>query len=255
MSSTPSLGIVIPAYHPDCSQLVTYIQSLQRGLKPAEIRVELDDPLAKNVPQEISDTGATVRVSTTRRGKGAAITDGFEALDTDILLFLDADGATPVTSAASIIRPVQDGVVDIAIGSRRHPASTVTAHQTIIRRRLGDCFAQLARKALDTEIYDFQCGAKALSDHAWDRVRGHLYESGFTWDLELLAIGSSLGLTITEIPIIWEDQPGSTVDPIDAIVEFTEALIAVRHRAKIIEGNRIHSLLPRSRSQALVGDK
>lgn len=249
-----TLGIVIPAFRADTKQLVEYIEELQTSIKPDQIRVELDDPRSADIPAEIIDTGATVNVSDKRRGKGAAVTAGFEALDTDILVFLDADGSTPITSVASIIHPVRDGSADISAGSRRHPASTVTDHQTVARRYLGDAFAYAAQRTLSVEMQDYQCGAKAITAESWSQVRTHLYEEGFAWDLELLSIAGALDLSVIEIPIMWEDKPGSTVDPIDAVFEMGRALIAVRHRSQAIRGSPVHSVLPQSRSRALLGD-
>lgn len=249
-----SLGIVIPAFRPDVRLLVAYIHDLQDGLEPASIRVELDDPRSPDIVEEIAQTGVTVSVSRDRRGKGAAITAGFEALDTDVRMFLDADGSTLVTSVAAILQPIFDGAADVSAGSRRHPASTVTSHQTIARRYLGDVFAAAARRALPTELYDYQCGAKALTAEAWDHTRTHLYEEGFAWDLELLAVAGALGLTVAEIPIIWEDKPGSTVDPIDATIDMGWALLAIRHRSKAIDGHPIHTAFPQSRSPPLLDD-
>lgn len=248
------LGIVIPAYRPDVGMLMSYIRELQNGLEPETIRVELDDPLSSEVPHEIAESGATVRVSDERRGKGAAITAGFEALDTDIRMFLDADGSTPLTSAAAILQPIHDEAADVSAGSRRHPASTVTSHQTIARRYLGDSFAATARAALPTELHDYQCGAKALTADAWERVRTHMYEQGFAWDLELIAVAGALNLQVAEIPIVWEDKPGSTVDPISATFDMGLALLAVRHRSKAIGGHPVHAVLPKSRSMPLLSD-
>lgn len=249
-----SLGIVIPAYRPDVRVLAAYIHNLREGLKPETIRVELDNPLSPEIGHKIAQAGATVAVSDERRGKGAAITAGFEALSTDIRMFLDADGSTPLTSAAAILQPIYDGAADVSAGSRRHPASTVTSHQTIARRYLGDSFATAARKSLPTEMYDYQCGAKALTAETWEQIRTHLYEKGFAWDLELIAVAGSLDLRVAEIPIVWEDKPGSTVDPIRSAIDMGRALVAVRHRSKAIDGHPVHAVLPRSRSTPLLSD-
>jgi hypothetical protein len=68
----------------------------------------------------------------------------------------------------------------------------VDSHQTYARRWLGHAFAYLARRLLDVPLSDFQCGAKALTADAWRAVRSHLYEAGFAWDLELIAVANAL---------------------------------------------------------------
>ncbi|WP_114576281.1 glycosyltransferase [Saliphagus sp. LR7] len=253
-SADTSIGIVIPTFRPDTRQLTSYVRAIVDSLRPETIRVELDAPISSESITPISETGATVSISSSRRGKGSAITAGFEALDTDLMLFLDGDGSTPVTSAAAILRPLQDGSADVGVGSRRHPAATVTSHQTRLRRRLGDTFATVARATLPVSLYDYQCGAKAITANAWAQVRTHLYEEGFAWDLELVSIAEALGLSIAEIPITWEDKPGSTVDPVSTTAGMIRALLSVRHRAQALDGHLIHSRLPASRSETLVRD-
>lgn len=247
-----SVGIVVPAYRPDVRLLSSYLRSIEEKFDPAEIIVELDEPRLEGLIDELRRGPADVNVSIDRRGKGAAITHGFESLETDILMFLDADGSTPVASAAAILEPVRDQSADIGVGSRRHPAAEITTHQTVARRYLGDAFAWMARRMLPTELRDYQCGAKALSAEAWQDVRSHLYERGFAWDLELVAVGEAVGYDIVEVPVTWEDRPGSTVDPLKTVFDFSRALLTVRHHALSLNDHPIHSTLPQSSAKPLV---
>jgi glycosyltransferase involved in cell wall biosynthesis len=253
-----SLGIVVPAFRPDVEALVEYVRELAERLEPATVRIELDDPRSR-VEERLRAAdlppSATLSVARRRRGKGAAITAGFEALDTDLLLFVDADGSTPAESAERILEPIYAGRADVAVGSRRHPESTVTSHQTFARRRLGDGFAWLARRLLEAELYDYQCGAKALTAEWWDRVRGHLYESGFAWDIELVAMAAALGARVLEVPIEWEDHPGSTVSPVRTTLSLARALFVVRHRAERLGSSRLHDAIAEHRDETALVDR
>ncbi|WP_101296299.1 glycosyltransferase [Halegenticoccus soli] len=237
-----SVGIVVPAYRPDAAALGAYVRTLDERLAPDAIRVELDAPRRGTVA-DLSALPATVSTSPVRRGKGAAITAGFEALDTDVLAFADADGSTPPDSVADVLAPVRAGDADLSVGSRRHPAARVAAHQTFARRHLGDCFARLGRLLLDAELYDYQCGAKALARETWNRVREHLYEPGFAWDVELVAVAAALDARLVEVPVTWEDQPGSTVSPIRASIRLGRGLLTARHRAKLLRQDGLHAAL------------
>ena len=237
-----SVGIVVPAYDPDVERLVDYLDALRETLDPAELHVELDAGTS-GVADRIRDAGATVSESAGRRGKGAAITAGFEKLDTDVLAFADADGATPADSLGAVVSRVTDGNADLAVGSRRHPDSDVKSHQTVVRRLLGDGFAWLAGKLLTVDLYDYQCGAKAITADAWERVRGHLYEAGFAWDVELVAVAGALGSRVAEVPIAWEDQPGSTVSAVRTPFRLLGSLLRARHRAKRLGDSRLHAAI------------
>lgn len=253
----PTVGVVVPAYHPDPGRLRTYLRAIRDTIDPDEIRVELDlpgdgsDTPSDSPPVAIPD-GVDCRVARRRRGKGAAVTAGFEALSTDVYAFADADGATPAPSLADVIAPVRGGGADLAAGSRRHPEADVRSHQTFARRFLGDGFAWIARRLLDAELYDYQCGAKAITAAAWERARDHLYEPGFAWDIELVACAAALDYRIAEVPVAWEDQPGSTVSPVSDTLDMGRGLLVARHRARLIRDDRLHRLIDREDGVALI---
>jgi hypothetical protein len=244
-----SVGVVVPAYKPTLPRLTAYLAAIDDAIDPAVIRVELDAPGPKPV-EAIRDCPGPVEVATAdeRRGKGVAITAGFEALAprVDVLAFADADGSTPAESLADVIQAVLTGRAGLSVGSRRHPDAEVLSHQTLARRRLGDGFAWLARRLLDVPLYDYQCGAKALDTETWAAVRTHLYEPGFAWDIELVAMAAALDCPVIEVPVTWEDHPESTVATVETTLRLARALVRSRHRARVLRENRLHSLFDHS---------
>lgn len=242
MDST--VGMVIPAFHPDRSLLNRYIDSLNE-LGIERIHIELDDPTKPTLNGLTNQD--SLNVASHRRGKGKAITDGFNELssDVDVLAFADADGSVNSSSAERVLRPVRDGTADLAVGSRRHPDARIRSHQTNLRRWMGDVFAWSTRQLLPVELYDYQCGMKALSATAWNDLSDGLTETGFAWDIELLAMAERTGYSITEVPVTWDDSPGTTVDPIAATLEMGTALLSIKRRLRessretAIERNRL----------------
>lgn len=238
-----SLGIVVPAFRPDAERLASYLRDLDAELGPETIRVELDAP-DEGIERTLSALDVPpleVNAVAHRRGKGAAITAGFEALSTERLAFADADGSTAAAELARVVGALDRS--DVAAGSRRHPDSTVVGHRTLVRRLLGDGFAWVARRALDSSLYDYQCGAKALTADTWRTVRPHLYEGGFAWDIELIAVASAVDRRIVEVPVRWEDHPDSTVSTVDTTLRLARALVTSRHRARLLRENRLHQLV------------
>lgn len=248
-----SLGIVIPAYKPDLRAVTETITAVQTQLQPAAIRVEIDTPRADEL-EALESTAAEVNAVPQRRGKGGAIMDGFDSLQTDLLAFVDADGSVPASSLADIVRQVRTGRADLGIGSRRHPASEIVSHQTVVRRLLGDIFAYTARQLLPIECYDYQCGAKVVRADAWAEIRHYCNEQGFAWDLEFLSVADSLGYEIREVPVRWEDHPQSTVDPLRTAVELGTALVTVRRRTGMIPQRRPRKMPTGSSNPSKDGD-
>ena len=219
-----------------------YVRAIEEGLSPETVDLVLDAP-RDGTRARLADLPATVESVPYRRGKGAAVTAGFERLDTDVLVFADADGSTPPRSLQRVVDPAVTGEADLSVGSRRHPDAEVASHQTFARRFLGDGFAWLAGNLLSVSLFDYQCGAKAIDADGWEQVRSHLYEPGFAWDVELVAIAGALDLRVVETPIRWEDQPGSTVSPVTDSIALFKALLASRHRAKQLRNDRLHTAI------------
>lgn len=232
-----SVGVVVPAYRPEISQLSQFVAALQETVEPAVLRVEIDDP-RPGVLAQLAGLPADVGTAPTRRGKGAAITAGFDTLETDTLAFADADGATPPSSVEAVLAPVVNDDADLAVGSRRHPDATVATHQTLFRRQMGDVLAWVARRLLPVGLHDYQCGAKAITADAWTGIRTHIEQEGFAWDLEVISFAGATGNRVLEVPIEWHDRPGSTVSPVRAPVEFGRALASVRRRAGTLSAGR-----------------
>lgn len=250
-----SLGIVVPAFRPDVDRLAPYLGDLDSELDPDVLRVEIDEPTDDTLRalSAVEIPALETSVVPYRRGKGAAVTAGFESLSTERLAFADADASAPASEFARVVDAL--GAADVAVGSRRHPESTVLGHQTLVRRLLGDGFAWIARHLLDSKLYDYQCGAKALTADAWDTVRPHIYEPGFAWDVELLGVAGALGLDIREVPIVWEDSPGSTVDPITTTLSMAKSLGVTRHRAKRLQHSPFHHALSRGEDPTALIDR
>lgn len=211
--SSEDVGIVLPAYEPDVVTLKDYVGQLQDEIDPAVIRIELDAP-TDSIKAAIKEIDGTVAISETRRGKGMAITAGFEALDTDVIAFADADGAVSASSMDAIIQSVSTGEVDLAVGSRLHPNATVKEPSTKFRQTLRRGFVAIARISTGLSLSDFQCGAKAIDRHCWEAIRTQLTRGGFDWDLEMLALAAQQGCRIGEVPVTWSEHPQSTVEPV-----------------------------------------
>lgn len=240
MKPNASVGLVIPAYNPDVLRLEQYITEIKSSVNPEKIRIEIDVPSQDTINRLIEIVDCVNSVDK-RRGKGAAVTNGFDQLDTDVIAFADADGSVPAPSINNIISQIISTDTDVSIGSRRHPSSEIISHQTVLRRLLGDGFAFIARYMLPTQCHDYQCGAKAASADAWNAIGKHCYEPGFAWDLEFVSVAGSLGYDITEVPVKWEDHPDSTVSPLSTSIELATALVDVKRRTDALRSSPRHS--------------
>ena len=94
-------------------------------------------------------------------GKGRAVRSGMLASNEDLLVFADADMATPPDQLARLIHAL--GSADVALGSRVQPdGSDMRASQPPFRRLIGRIFRFAARIWVTGPIGDTQCGFKGF---------------------------------------------------------------------------------------------
>ena len=235
MPDDRDLAIVLPAYRPPIGRLSEYIETLDTQLDPDRIHVPFDgikdgDPQLRRLEQ----AGATVSPSPDRQGKGAALSGAFDRLATsfDRLLFLDADGSTSVESAAHLAEQVGGSSPTLAIGYRQPQQQAERQNRTGYRRVFSSGYRRLAHALVGIDARDPQCGAKAMDASVWWQLRPALRNTGFGWDTELLAIAAAAGIPVSEHPVEWVDQPGTTVRLTDPVWMLGQLLSARRRASK-----------------------
>jgi len=210
-----ALSAVIPAYN-EAQRLPPYLESVRQYLDAHypgcyEVIV-VDDGSRDGLSDVLARLTADWPELLTMRhpancGKGAAVRTGMLAARGRLLLFADADGATPIDQEAELSQAVAAGA-DLAVGSRLVAAPGVTRRRTWGRGLLGRLFAGLARWWLGISVRDTQCGFKMFRHEVGQELFSSARERGYLFDLELLVLADRLGYRVAEVPINWADVPG-----------------------------------------------
>ncbi len=163
-------------------------------------------------------------------GKGLAVRAGLLATEAPFVGFCDADMATDLSALDTVLSLLAAGDT-LVVGSRGLAASVVTVRHSAIRRGGAAVFRALARQVVP-DTTDTQCGFKFFAGPLARAAAQRLRTPGFAFDIELIAICQRLGATLTEIPVRWQDVPGSTfsVPRHSAAVLRDVAAIWLRHR-------------------------
>lgn len=144
------------------------------------------------------------------RGKGYAVRRGMLEVEGDLLLFCDADLATPQEETEKLLAHIELGA-DIAIGSRPMRESRLERRQPWYRELFGRLANGLVQLLAIRGIQDTQCGFKLFQRDVARDVFKRCTMDGFSFDLEALMVARDLGYRIDEIPIRWSHQEGSKV--------------------------------------------
>jgi dolichyl-phosphate beta-glucosyltransferase len=217
-----SLAIVLPAYNeaarigPALDELFAYLITAHGLPHPIDVLV-VDDgstdgtaDLVNSRPEAAGSlAGITLRVLTVPHGgKGAAVKAGMLAATADLVVFTDADMATPPDQIPLLVAALESH--DVALGSRIQPdGSDMRATQPGYRRFLGRAFHLLASIWVVGPVKDTQCGFKGFKRDAAQDLFARQRTTSIVFDVELIYLARRLGYRIAIVPIRWFDVRGS----------------------------------------------
>jgi dolichyl-phosphate beta-glucosyltransferase len=141
-------------------------------------------------------------------GKGAAVRAGMLAAVGDLLVFADADMATPPNQLPALLAALDRA--DVALGSRfQADGSDQRASQPPLRRVLGRVFHALAAAWVSGPIRDTQCGFKGYRREAARDLFGRQQITSIVFDVEIIYLARRRHYRLEVVPVRWADRRGS----------------------------------------------
>jgi len=143
-------------------------------------------------------------------GKGGALIEGLKlAPTTDLIGYVDADGATAPAAFLDLVRHCDKA--DCVIGSRWMPGSVLHQSQSKQRRVFSRLFHAFVQFLFRMNITDTQCGAKVMRRAAVEKIHSALRIADVAFDINLLYSLQRSGYSVLEVPTEWTDQLGSKI--------------------------------------------
>ena len=145
-------------------------------------------------------------------GKGAAVRAGMLHATDDLIVFADADMATPPDELPLLCEALE--TADAAYGSRiQADGSDMRASQPGWRRLLGKTFHSLASLWVVGPVQDTQCGFKGFRRDVARDVFARQQVTSIVFDVELVFLVRRRGYSYRVVPIRWADRRGSRMHP------------------------------------------
>lgn len=228
------LTIVLPAYNeeqrlgPALDELFGYLERAGQArdggrpaseLPPPEVLV-VDDgstdataALVEERPEAKGEGSVALRLlREPHAGKGGAVRAGMLAAQTELIVFADADLATPPDQLPLLTRALETH--DIALGSRVQPdGSDRRSSQPLYRRLLGRVFQTLAAAWVTGRVPDTQCGFKGFRREAAHDLFARQRITSIVFDTEIIHLARKRGYSIAIVPVQWSDKRGSRLRP------------------------------------------
>lgn len=239
----PYLSVIIPAYNEEYNLRTGVLDSVYDYLKDQKYSWEIlfvDDGSTDSTLKVAKDFAKKHKnfsvLPEPHRGKGGTVIAGMLKAKGEIILFTDADQATPIDQLEKVLPKFGNGY-DVVIGSRHGREGA-----PLVRKIMASGFSFLRFIVLRLPFKDTQCGFKAFSKEAAGKIFKRLKifnsssinsEASVTagFDLEVLYVAKKLGYKIAEVPVDWHHKEGTKVDPIKDSIEGLNGLIRVRLNA------------------------
>jgi dolichyl-phosphate beta-glucosyltransferase len=155
-----------------------------------------------------SDPPVLEVISVPHGGKGAAVKAGMLHARSDLIVFADADMATPPDMIPLLVEALADH--DVALGSRIQPdGSDMRKSQPTYRRLLGKAFHLLASIWVVGPVKDTQCGFKGFTREAARDLFGRQLVTSIVFDVEVIYLARRRGYRMAIVPVRWSDRRGS----------------------------------------------
>jgi glycosyltransferase involved in cell wall biosynthesis len=227
LTSKPRPFVVagIPAYDEE----KTIARVVLGAQKFSDMVIVCDDGSSDLTGEIAKRLGAEVIRHEDNLGYGAAIKSLFKRareLSADVLVTLDADGQHDPMEIPAILKPIDDGIADIVIGSRFIDA-TGTAEMPLYRRFGAKLITNIVKGSTKNGVSDAQSGFRAYGPQAIERL--DVIEAGMGASVEILLEASKHNLRIFEVPSICKYNNGkvatSTENPVTHGVNLIMSII------------------------------
>jgi dolichyl-phosphate beta-glucosyltransferase len=222
------LSVIIPAYNEE-KRITETLRSVDGYLKTQSYDYEIivvvnnSKDMTYHVVCDLEKgeiTKATA-MNLVEGGKGNAVKRGIlQKASGDIVMFMDADNATPISEIEKFL-PFFDQGYDVVIGSRYTNPELVKVHQPFYRILLSRLSNMLIQVLAVPGIKDTQLGFKAFSKKAAKDIFTQVGILRWGFDMEVLTIAGVCGYKIKEIGVSWTEHGGGHV-PMSA---YSESLV------------------------------
>ncbi len=159
-------------------------------------------------------------------GKGAAVRRGCLAANCSVVLFMDADLATPIQEVESMLSHFEAGAYKAVVGVR-----TYQELESKWRRVIGLSLQLMAHLIVfEKAVVDSQCGFKCFSRDVAQQLFSRSRVDGGMFDIELFFIMHRLGIPVYYQPVHWVNKAGSRINILRCVLLDPLDLIAIRLR-------------------------
>ena len=161
------------------------------------------------------------------KGKGYAVREGFFKVNSDLVLYTDADGASPIQEIEKLLFYIDQGF-DVAIGSRVLKDKDTKVAMSFTRRFTGRIFHLILSVLGLATLEDTQCGFKLFKASVAKKLAENQKCFNYSFDIEYLFLLKKFGYKVKEVPVNWHHVEGSKVNIFTDSIKMLMEVLKIR---------------------------
>jgi glycosyltransferase involved in cell wall biosynthesis len=232
-----SVDLVIPVYNEEreLAQSVATLRAwCEEHLATYRWRIIVADNASKDTTLEIArrlaaeDPDGVGVVHLDQKGRGRALNKAWITSSADAMCYMDVDLSTDLSMITPLLTAVLEDGYDVAYGSR--VAASADIERSFKREINSRGYILLFKLLFQAKFSDAQCGFKAITHDAAQRLLPHVRDGEWFFDTELLVLAEKNGYRLKEVPVRWIEDPDTRVKFPDDIIKMVSNLLKLRFR-------------------------
>ena len=211
------LSVVIPCYN-EAFRLGDFFSLIRNNSSLNWEWIFVDDGSTDQTGRAVNEFSQSFDLSrvhlvsvTPNQGKGNAVKQGILKAKGRLTGYVDADlAASPICFKKFInATDLREGEV-ILVGARVKTQDG-KVERYLYRHLIGRVFQTYVSLITGLVVYDSQCGFKLISTAQAKKIAAQMSCSGFAFDVEIILLALSMGMSIREEMIEWREKGKSSI--------------------------------------------
>jgi glycosyltransferase involved in cell wall biosynthesis len=207
------ISVVVPAYNEEkrISPLLGDLTSHLKNLDKIIVVVDGND----NTEAIAKSFGGKINVLRFRKklGRGGAVLRGITQAESEIVCFIDADGAAPWFELAKVAAEVSKENPCV-VASRWVRGAVIKNHESVLKTLSGRIWHYILYLILGLKVKDVQCGLKCFYGPVAKSLVNKIRVTNSLFDADLLFTFQRFGIRIVEKGISWTHMKGTKMSVI-----------------------------------------
>lgn len=206
------IAVLIPCYNEELT-IGKVIKDFKKELPNADIYVYNNN--SKDKTAEIAKEAGAIVKNEYRQGKGNVVRSMFRDIEADIYVMVDGDDTYPAEFVHELIKPIENGEADMAIGDRLSNGT----YQEENKRKFHEFGNNLVKKAInvlfDTGLKDIMTGYRVFNKTFVKNMP--VMSPKFEIETEMTLYALDKKYIIKETPIIYRDRPEGSESKLNTV--------------------------------------